>query len=69
MAVPRVVQHDQGKEFAIDGTVSRLCKALDIKLIKGRPYYPQSQGREKRTHRTLKKNLRFDFLDMRKAGR
>lgn len=27
-----VLQHDQGKEFAIDGVVSRLCKALDIKL-------------------------------------
>ena len=63
---PRVIQHDQGTEF--DGAVSRLCKALEIKVIKGCPYHPHSQGKVERAHRTFKKKLRFDFLAMRTAG-
>ena len=63
---PLVIQHDQGAEF--DGAVSRLCKQLQIKVIKGRPYHPQSQGKVERAHRTLKKKLRYDFLSTKKAG-
>ena len=43
---PRVLQHDQGREF--DGAVNKLCKKLGIKVIKGRPYHPQSQGEKLR---------------------
>ena len=63
---PLVIQHDQGTEF--DGAVSRLCKQLQIKANKGRPYHPQSQGKVERAHRTFKKKLRYDFLSMKKAG-
>ena len=63
---PLVIQHDQGTKF--DGAVSRLCKRLQIKVIKGRPYHPQSQGKVERAHRTFKKKLRYDFLSTKKAG-
>ena len=48
-----VIQHDQEQEF--DGAVSRLCKRPQIRVIKGRPYHPQSQGKVKRAHRSFKK--------------
>ena len=63
---PLVIQHDQGMEF--DGAVSHLCKQLQIKVIKGRPYHPQSQGKVERAHSTFKKKLRHDFLSTNKAG-
>ena len=63
---PRVIQHDQGLEF--DGAVSRLCDKLNIKVIKGRPCHPQSQGKVERPHRSFKKKLTYDFLAMKKSG-
>ena len=49
---PVVIQHDQGKEF--DGAVRRLMHYLGGKIIKSRPYHPQSQGKIERMHRQLK---------------
>ena len=40
---PRVIQHNQGTD--IDGAVWRLCKALQIKLIKGRPTTLNHKGK------------------------
>ena len=45
---PRVIQHDQGRQF--EGAVAALCKELTIKVVKGRPYHPQSQGKVERAH-------------------
>ena len=59
---PRVIQHDQGREF--EGAVAALCKKLAIKVVKGRPYHPQSE----RVHRSFKKKIMHDFLVMGKAG-
>ena len=64
--VPRVIQHDHGPEF--DGAASRLCKKLKIKVIKGRPYHAQSQGKVERGHRSLRKKISYDFFAMKKAG-
>ena len=61
-----MIQHDHCTEF--DGAVSRLYKQLQIKVIKGRPYHPQSQGKVERAHRIFKKKLRYDFLSIKKAG-
>ena len=50
---PNRLQNDQRKEFK--GKVRPLCKQLKIKLIKSRPYHPQSQGKVERSHRRLRK--------------
>ena len=64
---PRVIQHDQGPEF--ESAVKKLCKKLRIKVIKGRPYHPQSQGKVERAHRSFRKKLMYDLLRMKKWGR
>lgn len=38
-------------------TLERWFIQLNIKLIHGRPYHPQTQGKEERFHRTLKQEL------------
>lgn len=63
---PRVIQHSQGREF--EGAVATLCKKLGIKVVKDRPYHPQSQGKVERSHRSFKKKIMHDFLVMGKAG-
>ena len=63
---PRVLQHDQGREF--DGAVKKLCNKLGIKVIKGRPYHPQSQGKIERAHRSFKKKVMYDLLSMSNTG-
>ena len=62
---PSVLQHDQGREF--DGAVKKLCNKLGIKIIKGRPYHPQSQGKIERSHRSFKKKVMYDLLSMSKT--
>lgn len=63
---PRVIQHDHGTEFK--GPVEKLCKSLKIKVIQGRPYHPQSQGKIERSHRVYKKKLSYDMLTIGKSG-
>ena len=41
---------------------------LGIKVIKGRPYHPQSQGKIERAHRSFKKKVTYDLLSMSKTG-
>ena len=62
----RVIQHDQGPEF--EGAVKKLCKKLRIKVIKGRPYHPQSQGKVERAHCSFRKKLMYDLLTMKNGG-
>ena len=48
---PRVIQHDKGKEF--ERAVNKLMRKMKVKIIRRRPYHPQSQGKVERCHRTF----------------
>ena len=37
--------------------MKQLCLKLGIRIIRGRPYHPQTQGTVKRANRTFKKRL------------
>ena len=56
---PVMIQCDNGKEFR--GAVSMLCKRLGVKIICGRPYHPQSQGKIESSHISWKRKLNFDI--------
>ena len=43
-------------------TVNKLCKKLGIKVVKGRPYHPQTQGKVERVHRSFRKKLIY-YID------
>lgn len=47
---PRVLQHDQGKEFK--GAVKKDTESLQVKIIVSSPYHPQSQGKVEMSHLT-----------------
>ena len=54
---PRTVQCDNGTEFK--GKFEALLRRHHIKLIHGRPYHPESQGKVERNNALIKKKLRF----------
>lgn len=49
--LPKVIQHDQGKEFK--GAVKKFLESLQVKILQSSPYHPQSQGKVERSHRVL----------------
>jgi transposase InsO family protein len=55
IGLPAKLQFDNGNEFK--GAVSELAKQLGIRIIRGRPYHPQTQGSIERANRTFKKRL------------
>lgn len=57
---PLRVQNDGGGEFI--GEVKTFFEQVGIERIKGKPYYPQSQGKVERSHGTWKSKIRFDLL-------
>ena len=61
---PSIIQTDQGTEFK--GKVKKMLKSNNIKMIKSRPYHPQSQGKCERSHRTVR--TKINHLNMRKDG-
>jgi transposase InsO family protein len=48
---PRILQSDNGKEFA--GIVKNICNILNVKIMHGRPRHPQSQGQIERLNQTI----------------
>ena len=50
-----VHQSDRGSEF--EGKLLSMCESYKIRMIKLRPYHPQSQGKVERSHRSLRKKL------------
>ena len=63
---PKVLQSDRGGEFK--KWVTKLCKSLNVKMIRSRPYHPQSQGKVERSHRALRKKIAFDLGHLSKSG-
>ena len=63
---PRVIQSDNGGEFK--QAVNLLCKSLGVKIIRGSPYHPQSQGTVERSHRSLRKKINFNLINYSKIG-
>ena len=61
---PQVIQCDQGTEFK--GTVKKLLQDRGIKVLRSRPYHPQSQGKCERSHREVRNKIAF--MAKRKRG-
>ena len=57
---PERFQTDQGTEF--EGSVAELMQKLKVHIIKARPYHPQSQGKDERSHCTWKDYYRHDLM-------
>jgi transposase InsO family protein len=66
--LPYMILTDNGSPWGTPGNYSQDCFhsvtsfekwliQLNIKLIHGKPYHPQTQGKEERFHRTLKQEL------------
>jgi hypothetical protein len=56
-----IVQCDNGTKFK--GALRQKCKKYGIKLIHGRPYYPQTQGSVERANGTYKHRLRAYIME------
>jgi len=63
---PRILQSDNGKEF--QGSVKRLLVQKNVRIVRSRPYHPESQGKVERCHRTLRRKIQYDMTQKRSAG-
>jgi len=54
---PKVLQADNGGMFK--KAAQKLCEKLAVKIVRGSPYHPQSQGKVERSHRALRKKISF----------
>ena len=48
--------------------VEKLCGKLAVKIVRGSPYHPQSQGKVERSHRAIRKKISFDMAHLNKNG-
>ena len=63
---PERLQSDNGREFKKE--VKSYCVKNKIKMIKCRPYHPQSQGKVERSHRVLRRKIYYDLMKQKKTG-
>lgn len=60
------LQTDCGHEF--QGKLRSLCTHHKIKLIKSRPYHPQSHVKVERSHRRLRTKIVYELINLGKNG-
>ena len=67
---PKVLQADNGGGGGgkFRKAVQKLCEKLAVKIVRGSPYHPQSQGKVERSHRALRKKISFDMVHLNKNG-
>ena len=61
---PDQLHSDNGKEFTAE-VVQHLCHAMNIKVIHGSPYHPQTQGQVEILNKKVKSTLKHRLLDSR----
>ena len=62
---PHILHSDNGGEF-VSNVTQILCSQLNIKVIHGRPYHPQSQGQVENLNKRVKRALVLMFLKFKK---
>ena len=53
---PKYLQTDNGTEFIAEVS-KNLCSSLNVKVIHGRPYHPESQGQVENLNKRVKKKM------------
>lgn len=64
--LPKKLQSDNGGEFKRH--VKEFCTVNKVKMVRCRPYHPQSQGKVERSHRVLRQKLHYDMAKKKKHG-
>ena len=64
--IPKRIQSDNGGEFKKH--VKQFCEKMKIKMVRCRPYHPQSQGKVERSHRVLRNKIHYDMSRNKKHG-
>ena len=59
---PIEIGFDNGREF-VNNAVSTYLRERNIKIVRGTPYHPRSQGAVERVHATIRRELICKFLD------
>ena len=62
---PHILHSDNGGEF-VSNVTQILCSQLNIKVIHGRPYHPQSQGQVENLNKRVKRALVSMLLKFKK---
>ena len=62
---PNTIHTDNGKEF-VNKLFEEYCEVNKIKIIRGRPYHPQSQGVVEAYNKEIKRLLEMKYLENKK---
>lgn len=63
---PNIIQCDNGPEFR--GKVISLLRKKNVKIVHGRAYHPQSQGKVERQNRIIRSKLRYEIARKGRRG-
>lgn len=66
LGTPTILQTDSGREF-FNKVVAELANTWTVRLLRGRPRHPQSQGSVERANQDFKNQLRLRMLEGKEA--